>query len=68
VEGVRDLAEYADAARVEELLSPTSGLGRSVARAERDPEATLRQEDAAELKRQWDEVVSLVSSSLVFRD
>ena len=68
VEGVRDLAEYADVARVEELLSPTSALGRTVARGERDPDATLRQEDAGELKRQWDEVVTLVSSSLVFRD
>lgn len=68
VEGVRDLAEYADVARVEELLSPSSALGRAVARAERDPAATLRQEDAGELKREWDEVVTLVSSSLVFRD
>jgi hypothetical protein len=32
VEGVRDLAEYADVARVEELLSPSSALGRAVAR------------------------------------
>jgi hypothetical protein len=68
VEGVRDLAEYADVARVSELLSPTSALGRAVARAERDPSATLRQEDAGELKRQWDEVVTLISNSLVFRD
>jgi hypothetical protein len=68
VEGVRDLAEYADVDRVEELLSPRSGLGQAVARAERDPDATLKQEDAGELKRQWDEVVTLVSSSLVFRD
>ena len=39
VEGVRDLAEYAGLARVEELLSPTSPLGREVARAEREPDA-----------------------------
>jgi hypothetical protein len=68
VEGVRDLAEYADVDRVEELLSPSSALGRAVARAERDPGATLRAEDAGELKREWDEIVTLVSSSLVFRD
>jgi hypothetical protein len=68
VEGVRDLAEYAGLTRVEELLAPSSALGRSVTRAEREPEATLRQEDAAELRPQWDEVVTLVSSALVFRD
>ncbi len=68
VEGVRDLAEHAGIPRVEELLSPTTALGRAVARAERDPHATIRQEDAGELLSQWEEVVSLVSSSLVFRD
>lgn len=68
VEGVRDLAEYAGIGRVEELLAPTSALGRAVARAEREPDATLQQQDAGELKRQWDEIVSLVSNALVFRD
>ncbi|GAA3154513.1 hypothetical protein GCM10010531_01960 [Blastococcus jejuensis] len=68
VEGVRDLAEYAGIARVEELLAPSSALGRAVARAEREPDATLRAEDAGELKREWDEVVTLVSNALVFRD
>jgi hypothetical protein len=68
VEGVRDLAEYAGLTRVEELLSPASPLGREVARAEREPNATLRAEDAAALRPQWDEVVTLVSGALVFRD
>ncbi len=68
VEGVRDLAEYAGEQRVDDLLAPTSELGRAVARAERDPHATLRQEEAGELRRQWDEVVTLVGSALVFRD
>jgi hypothetical protein len=68
VEGVRDLAEYAGLTRVEELLSPASGLGRAVARGETDPQASLRQEDARELRREWDEVVTLVSGALVFRD
>jgi hypothetical protein len=68
VEGVRDLAEYAGLSRVEELLSPASPLGRAVARGEREPDATLRQEDAAELRPLWDEVVTLVSGALVFRD
>jgi hypothetical protein len=68
VEGVRDLAEYARLTRVEELLSPAAPLGREVARAERDPSATLRAEDAAALRPQWDEVVTLVSGALVFRD
>jgi hypothetical protein len=68
VEGVRDLAEYAGLSRVEELLSPASALGRAVARGEREPGATLRQEDAAELRPLWDEVVRLVSGALVFRD
>jgi hypothetical protein len=68
VEGVRDLAEYAGLSRVEELLSPASALGRAVARGEREPGATLRQEDAAELRPLWDEVVRLVGGALVFRD
>jgi hypothetical protein len=68
IEGVRDLAEYAGLSRVEELLSPTSPLGRAVARGESESDATLRAEDAAELRPLWDEVVTLVSGKLVFRD
>jgi hypothetical protein len=68
VEGVRDLAEYAGLTRVEELLSPSSPLGRAVARGENDPQAPLRQEDAGVLRAQWDDVVTLVSGALVFRD
>jgi hypothetical protein len=68
VEGVRDLAEYAGLARVGELLSPTSALGREVARGEREPGATLRAEDAAVLRPHWDELVTVVSGALVFRD
>jgi hypothetical protein len=68
VEGVRDLAEYAGLTRVGELLSPTSPLGREVARGEREPGATLRAEDAALLRPQWDELVTVVGGALVFRD
>jgi hypothetical protein len=68
VEGVRDLAEHAGLARVEELLAPASPLGRAAARGEREPHAVLRAEDAAELRPLWDEVVTLVSGKLVFRD
>jgi hypothetical protein len=67
VEGVRDLAEYAGLSRVEELLAPSSGLGQAVARGESDPSAPLRPEDAGELRREWDEVVTQVSGALVFR-
>jgi hypothetical protein len=68
VEGVRDVAEYAGLARVEELLSPSAPLGRAVARGERDPDAELRAEDAGVLRGAWDEVVAQVSSAVVFRD
>jgi hypothetical protein len=68
VEGVRDLAEHAGLTRVDELLSPTSPLGRAVARGESEPHAVLRAEDAAELRPRWNEVVTLVSGALVFRD
>ncbi|TKJ35647.1 hypothetical protein [Blastococcus sp. CCUG 61487] len=67
VEGVRDLAEYTGLGRVEELLSPTTPLGRAVARGEREPDATLRQEDAAAVRPAWDEIVTLISGKLVFR-
>jgi hypothetical protein len=68
VEGVRDFAEYGRLTRVEELLSPGEPLGRAVARAEREPDATLEAQDAAVLRPQWDEVVTQVSSTLTFRD
>ena len=68
VEGVRDIAEYANLRRVEELLSPTEPLGRAVARGEREPDATLRAEDAAELRPAWDEVVTAVNGVLVWRE
>jgi len=67
VEGARDLAEYAGLTRVDELLAPASALGRTVARGESDPTAPLRQEDAGELRRQWDEVVTQISGALVYR-
>ncbi|PRY51937.1 hypothetical protein LY71_101309 [Geodermatophilus tzadiensis] len=67
VEGVRDVAEYARLARVDELLAPGAPLGRAVTRAEREPEAPLPAEDAAALRTAWDEVVAQVSGALVFR-
>jgi hypothetical protein len=68
VEGVRDIAEYAELSKVEQLLAPSAPLGQAIARGERDPEATLRAEDAAVLRPAWDEVVTLVSGALTFRD
>jgi hypothetical protein len=68
IEGVRDLAEYGGRSRVEELLAPTSPLGRAVARGEREPDAVLRAEDAAVLRPLWDEVVTEISGTLTFRD
>jgi len=68
IEGVRDLAEYGGLPRVEELLAPTEPLGRAVARGEADPDAVLRAEDAAVLRPVWDEVVTEISGTLVFRD
>jgi hypothetical protein len=68
VEGARDFAEYGGLTRVEELLTPASPLGRAVARGEREPDATLEAADAAVLRPIWDEVVTLVSGTLVFRD
>jgi hypothetical protein len=68
VEGVRDIAEYAGLTKVDELLAPSSPLGRAIALAERDPDATLRTEDAAVLRPLWDEVVAQTSGALTFRD
>lgn len=68
VEGVRDIAEYAKLARVDQLLAPSSPLGQAVARGEREPDATLRAEDAAVLRPAWDEVVTEISGALTFRD
>jgi hypothetical protein len=68
VEGVRDVAEYASLSRVDALLSPTTALGRAVAQAERTPDLPLRADDAGELKQEWDDVVTAVGTSLVFRE
>ena len=68
VEGVRDIAEYAGLKRVEELLSPSSSLGRAVALSARDPGAALRAEAAAAIKSDWDQVVAAVTGALVWRD
>ncbi|MGY1741976.1 MULTISPECIES: hypothetical protein [unclassified Blastococcus] len=68
VEGVRDVAEYARLTRVDELLTPPAPLGRALARADREPEATLRAEDAAAVRADWDEVVRAVEGALVFHD
>jgi len=68
VEGVRDIAEYGKLTRVEQLLAPSSPLGQAIARGEREPDATLRAEDAAVLRPVWDQVVTEVSGALTFRD
>ncbi len=68
VEGARDLAEYAGLTRVEGLLAPTTPLGQAVGRAEAEPTATIRAEDAAVLAGAWDEVVTEIGNALVFRE
>jgi hypothetical protein len=68
VEGVRDIAEYAKLRRVDQLLAAGSPLGQAIARGEREPDATLRAEDAAVLRPAWDQVVTEVSKALTFRD
>jgi hypothetical protein len=68
IEGVRDFAEYAALTRVDELLAPSSPLGRAAARGEHQPSATLEAQDAAVLRPLWDEVVQKVGGALVFRD
>jgi hypothetical protein len=67
VEGVRDVAEYAGLTRVEELLADGTPLGQALARADADPAATLRAEDAAALVGAWDQVVTELGRALVFR-
>jgi hypothetical protein len=68
VEGVLDLAEYADLPRVQQQLAPGSPLGRAVARAESDPRAPLAAEEAPALAAAWAEVVEDIGTALVFRN
>jgi hypothetical protein len=68
VEGVRDIAEYAQLGRVEHLLAPGTALARAVVRAEREPDLPLEVGEAAAVRTEWDEVVTAVSGALVFRD
>jgi hypothetical protein len=68
VEGVVDLAEYADLPRVQQQLAPTAPLGRAVARGESNPRAPLAAEEAPALATAWEQVVADVSTALVFRD
>jgi hypothetical protein len=67
VEGVIDLAEYAELPRVQQQLAPGAPLGRTLARAESDPRAPLAAEDAPALVAAWDQVVEDIGTALVFR-
>jgi hypothetical protein len=67
VEGVLDLAEYAELPRVQQQLAPTAPLGRAVARAESDPRAPVAAEDAPTLAKAWGQVVDDIGTALVFR-
>jgi hypothetical protein len=68
VEGVLDLAEYANLPRVQQQLAPGAPLGRAVARAESDPRAPLAAEEAPALVAAWEQVVEDIGTALVFRD
>jgi len=68
VEGVLDLAEYAELPRVQQRLAPGAPLGRVLARAEATPEAPLAAEDAPVLAAAWDDVVEDIGTALVFRN
>ena len=69
IEGVRDLAEHAGlrAGRRAAVPDVRPWAARSPARRP-SRDAVLRAEDAAVLRPLWDEVVTLVSGKLVFRD
>jgi len=67
VEGVLDLAEYADLPRVQQQLAVDAPLGRAVARADGDPRAPLAAEEAPALAVAWDTVVEDIGTALVFR-
>jgi hypothetical protein len=68
VEGVLDLAEYADLPRVQQQLAPGAPLGRAVARAESDPRAPLASEEGPALAAAWAQVVEDIGTALVFRN
>jgi hypothetical protein len=67
VEGVLDLAEYANLPRVQQQLTPGAPLGRAVARAESDPRAPVAAEEAPALAAAWEQVVGDIGTALVFR-
>ncbi|WP_369139661.1 hypothetical protein [Modestobacter versicolor] len=67
VEGVLDLAEYAQLPRVQQHLAPAAPLGRALTRAEADPRAPLAAEEAPALVTAWEQVVEDVGTALVFR-
>ncbi|WP_138756760.1 hypothetical protein [Modestobacter altitudinis] len=67
VEGVLDLAEYADLPRVQQQLGADAPLGRAVARADSDPRAPLAAEEAPALVSAWQQIVEDIGTALVFR-
>ncbi|CCH90185.1 conserved protein of unknown function [Modestobacter italicus] len=67
VEGVLDLAEYAELPRVQQQLAADAPLGRVVARAETDPRAPLSAEEAPALVTAWQQIVDDIGTALVFR-
>lgn len=69
-EAALDLAEYCRLERVNELLSPSTQLGRALAEAQRGVGRSLRPpaKEAAVLAEQWQEVVDEISSCLRWHD
>ncbi|MDQ3735416.1 MAG: hypothetical protein M3400_15715 [Actinomycetota bacterium] len=65
-EGILDVAEYADLDTVDELVRPTTPLGRALVESQRG--TSLSPADTAAIAAAWDELVEQVSGTVRWHD
>ena len=67
-DGVLDIAEYADLDSVDELIRPTTPLGRALVESQRGVGKSLAPADTAAMAPAWDELVEKVTGAVRWHD
>ena len=67
-DGVLDIAEYAELDSVDELIRPTTPLGRALVESQRGVGKSLAPADTAAMAPAWDELVEKVTGAVRWHD
>jgi hypothetical protein len=67
-DGVLDIAEYANLDSVDDLIRPTTPLGRALVESQRGIGKSLAPADTAAMSTAWDELVEKVSGAVRWQD